>query len=270
MWLPEKRYAQILTLLESDGIVKTSDLRKRIGVSFETIRRDLEHLEAVGRLRRTHGGAVATDSTGADEGTSYLSFHQRERQNVAQKTEVAQLAAQFIVEGQSLALDSGTTSRRLAEIIKTRFNHLTVVTNSLYVANELADAKGFTVILTGGVLQADEFSLTSDMATLIFSKLNINTFFLTTCGVSVECGVTYQRTDEIQVQNKMLETSGKTILITDSSKLGTNSLYTMCSLDKISLIITDSSVTQEQIDMFERVNIPVIHPQNIDTVKEIL
>lgn len=260
MWLPEQRYAQILTQILEDGAVKTADLRKQIGVSSETIRRDLEHLESIGQLRRTHGGAVAPVSEQGNSETEYLSFQQRDRQNITQKTEVAQLALQYIVEGQSLALDSGTTSRKLAELIKTRFNRLTVVTNSLHIANTLADVKGFTLILTGGVLQPDEFSLTSDMATLIFSKLRINTFFLTTCGVSAECGVTYQRTDEIAVQNRMLEASDRTILITDSSKLGVNSLYKMCGLEKINMIITDSAVTTQQVDAFSDTGIPVVHP----------
>ncbi|SCZ77639.1 transcriptional regulator, DeoR family [Acidaminobacter hydrogenoformans DSM 2784] len=259
MWLPEKRYEQILSILEKEGAVKASSLKVEIGVSSETIRRDLEYLESVGSLKRTHGGAVAVDQSDFDESKNgYLEFQKRERQKISEKAEIAEIAAQYITEGQSLALDSGTTSRKLAEIIKTKFNRLTVVTNSLHIANVLADAKGFTVILTGGVLRPEEYSMTTDMATLIFSKLNINTFFLTTCGVSVESGITYQRPDEIIVQIKMMEASDKTIIITDSSKLGVNSLYKMCGLEKINMIITDSSVTDKQIKMFETANVPVV------------
>jgi len=260
MWLPEKRYGQILALLGAEGSVKVSDLRARMSVSSETVRRDLEYLESTGRLRRTHGGAVATGETPAEARDAYLSFQQRDRQHPAEKTEVAQLALQYVVEGQSVALDSGTTSVKLAKLLKTRFQRLTVVTNSLRVANELADAAGFTVILTGGVLQHDEYSFTSDMATLIFPQLTINTFFLTTCGVTVDQGVSYQRVDEIQVQNRMVEASERTILIADSSKLGASSLFRMCGLDRIHLILTDSGVTPEQVAAFERAGVPVVHP----------
>jgi DeoR/GlpR family transcriptional regulator of sugar metabolism len=260
MWLPEKRYGQILTLLGDEGIVKTSNLKERMDVSFETIRRDLEHLESMGQLRRTHGGAVPVGAAGGATRAGYLPFQQRNREHPLEKTEVAQLALQFISEGQSLALDSGTTSVKLAELIKARFSRLTVVTNSLRVASELADASGFTVIVTGGVLQHDEYSFTSDMATLIFPGLTINTFFLTTCGVTVENGVTYQRVDEIAVQNQMVEASGRTILIADSSKLGVNSLFRMCGLEKIHTIITDSGVTPQQVEAFERANVSVVHP----------
>lgn len=260
MWLPEKRYEQILSILEKEGSVKVSSLKTAIGVSSETVRRDLEFLESEGHLKRTHGGAIAVETNVVEKPSNgYLEFQKRERQRVAEKAEIAEIASQYISEGQSLALDSGTTSRKLAEIIKTKFNRLTIVTNSLHIANVLADAIGFTVILTGGVLSPEEFSLTTDMATLIFPKLNINTFFLTTCGVSVESGITYQRPDEIMVQIKMMEASDKTIIITDSSKLGVNSLYKMCGLEKINMIITDSSVTSQQIKMFETVNIPVVY-----------
>ncbi|MDK9710339.1 DeoR/GlpR family DNA-binding transcription regulator [Acidaminobacter sp.] len=259
MWLPEKRYEQILSILEKEGAVKASSLKVTIGVSSETVRRDLEYLESEGYLKRTHGGAVAVNQSDSNESNNgYLEFQKRERQKVSEKAEIAEIAAQYITEGQSLALDSGTTSRKLAEIIKTKFSRLTVVTNSLHIANVLADAKGFTVILTGGVLSPEEYSMTTDMATLIFSKLNINTFFLTTCGVSVESGITYQRPDEIIVQIKMMEASDKTIIITDSSKLGVNSLYKMCGLEKINMIITDSSVTDQQVKMFEKANVPVV------------
>jgi len=258
MWLPEKRHEEILALLGEEGTVKTSDLKDRMNVSFETVRRDLEYLESTGQLRRTHGGAVPVGF--GEYRAGYLPFQQRGREHVAQKAEVAQLALQYIVEGQSLALDSGTTSLKLAELLKTRFSRLTVVTNSLWVANELADASGFTVIVTGGVLQPDEHSFTSDLATLIFPNLTINTFFLTTCGVTVEQGVTYQRVDEIAVQNKMMEVSDRTILIADSSKLGVNSLFRMCGLEKIHLIITDSGVTPQQLEAFEKLRVPVVHP----------
>lgn len=257
MGLPEKRHGQILTLLGEEGSVKSSDLKARMQVSSETIRRDLEYLESTGHLRRTHGGAVAA---GLDPRAGYLPFQQRDREHMEQKNEVAQLALDYIVEGQSLALDSGTTSVKLAQLMKARFNRLTVVTNSLRVANELVDAAGFTVIVTGGVLRPDEFSFTSDLATLIFPRLTIHTFFLTTCGVTADSGVTYQRVDEIEVQNQMVEASARTILITDSSKLGVNSLFRMCGLEKVHLIITDSAVTAQQIEAFRQAGVPVVHP----------
>ena len=129
------------------------------------------------------------------------------------------------------------------------------------IANELADARGITLIVTGGVYRPEESAFVSDIAGLIFSKLNIDVFFLTTCGISVERGVTYQRMDEILVQEKMMESSDQTVVIADSSKLGVNSLVKMCDVDRISRIITDSSASAEQIEPFVRAGIPVEKPQ---------
>ena len=125
------------------------------------------------------------------------------------------------------------------------------------VADELRGAKGISLVLTGGLYKADEDAFVSDIATLIFSRINIDVFFLTTCGISVERGITYQRMDEIQVQNSMMEAAAETIVIADSSKLGVNSLVRMCGVEEISRLITDSGITKRQADDFKAVGVPV-------------
>lgn len=259
MMMAEQRYTEIIEMLKVDGTVKSARLRDYFNTSYETVRRDLEYLEEQGILKRTHGGAILAER--ALQTAGYVDFLRREAQNTEQKIEVAEFAASLVKEGQSVALDSGTTASRLADVLARRFQHLTIVTNSLRIANQLVDNTGFTLILTGGIVRADEYSLTSDMATLIFSNVSsIDVFFLTSCGVSPERGVTYQRPDEIPVQNKMLEVSEKTYLLIDSSKLGANSLIKMCDLTCISQVITDSNVTDEQIEKFRQAGVSIISP----------
>lgn len=263
--LVEQRYQKIIGLMQEDGSIRVSDLKKEMDVSAETIRRDLENMEAQGMIRRTRGGAFL-NYKGKDEdsiNTSYTPFGQRGQEHMDSKAEIADFALQFIQEGQSIALDSGTTAFELARSIKRNMKSLTVVTNSCAIVNELADASGITVIATGGVYRPEEMAFVSDMAGLIFSKLSIHTFFLTTCGVSVEKGITYQRMDEIIVQEKMMEASEQTILIADSSKLGINSLVKMCDIDRISMIITDSSVSELQIRPFTETGIRIEKPLRV-------
>lgn len=258
--LVEQRYQKILHLMQEDGSVRVSRLKKEMDVSPETIRRDLENLEIQGLIRRTRGGAFLNterDESLIQERISYTPFGMRGQEQSKRKEEIAECALNFIHEGQSIALDSGTTSFALARALKRRFHNLTVVTNSWAIINELADAEGITVIATGGVFNRDEKAFISEIAGMIFSKLSINTFFLTTCGISVEKGITYQRMDEILVQEKMLEASSETIVIADNSKLGINSLVKMCDIDKISMIITDSDASDEQISMFTDAGIRV-------------
>ena len=273
--LSEQRYEKISDLLENEGSVKTSTLCSLLSASRETIRRDLETMEAQGLLRRIRGGAMKLDPVKSDshmqsvpvqemksESLQYASFDKRQKQHFLNKEKVARKAAEYISEGQAIALDSGTTALELARVIRHRFHSLTVVTNSLPVAAELADAEGNTLVLTGGIYNSDEKAFTSDLATLIFSRINIDILFLTTCGISVERGITYQRVDEIIVQDRMMEASGKTIVIADSSKIGVNSLVKMCGIDRISMIITDSNAPAEQTKALEQAGVQVVISQD--------
>ena len=273
--LSEQRYEKISDLLENEGSVKTSTLCSLLSASRETIRRDLETMEAQGLLRRIRGGAMKLVPVKSDshmqsvpvqemksESLQYASFDKRQKQHFLNKEKVARKAAEYISEGQAIALDSGTTALELARVIRHRFHSLTVVTNSLPVAAELADAEGITLVLTGGIYNSDEKAFTSDLATLIFSRINIDILFLTTCGISVERGITYQRVDEIIVQDRMMEASGKTIVIADSSKIGVNSLVKMCGIDRISMIITDSNAPAEQTKALEQAGVQVVISQD--------
>lgn len=252
--LSEQRYEEIYNLLEREGSVRTIALCDALQTSRETIRRDLENMEAKGMLRRIRGGAMKAEAP-QEKNTAYTSFHMRRDENFHNKEAVAWEAVNYIREGQVIALDSGTTSLFLAKAVKARFRSLTVVTNSFAVAQELAGAEGITLVLTGGVYRADEEAFVSDIAALIFSKISVDIFFLTTCGISVERGITYQRMDEISVQNKMMEAAERTIVVADSSKLGVNSFVKMCGIDAVSMIITDSGVSAGQLKAFENAGV---------------
>lgn len=135
---------------------------------------------------------------------------------------------------------------------------LTVVTNSLAVANELTDAEGITLVLTGGVYSPEEQGFLTDMATLILSRINIDLFFLTICGASLDRGITYQRMNDLAIQSRLMEASGKTVVIADSSKLGVNSLARMCGIEDIDMIITDSLAPAATVQAFEQAGIKVV------------
>ena len=262
--LAEQRYQKILDFMKADGSVRVADLKKTMGVSPETVRRDLENMEEMGLIRRTRGGAFLNKEEMGDAKppTAYIPFQVREQEHARSKEEVAGFALNYIRDGQSIALDSGTTSYELARALKGKYRSLTVVTNSIAIINELAEAKEITLIATGVVYRPEEHAFVSDMAGMIFSRLSIDTFFLTTCGISVDKGITYQRMDEIFVQEKMMEASDRTIVIADSSKLGVNSLVKMCDIDRISMVITDSFAAEEQIEPFLKAGIPVKMPEN--------
>jgi len=255
--LSEQRHKEILKLLAEEGSIKTSVLCERLSTSRETVRRDLESLEERGLLKRIHGGAVKPEPA-QEAAAVYTSFEQRKAIHSSDKEEVALEAAKYISEGQVVALDSGTTSLELARVIKRKFRSLTVVTNSFTIANELADVSGITLVLTGGIYDAGEKAFLSDMATLILSYISIDVLFLTTCGISLERGITYQRMDDVRIQSKLMEASDRTIVIADSSKLGANALVKMCGIEQVSTIITDSHAAAERVEAFRQAGISIV------------
>lgn len=252
--LAEERYAIILDKLKSNGIVKTSELKKLLNASSETIRKDLKFLDESGKLDRVHGGAIPkVNKESIDkQNDDYISFDIRQCQNSEMKHSIALAAADLIKEGQSVGLDSGTTSYELAKVLKEKFNNLTIVTNSLVNAHELVDKKSFTVIATGGVLTPDENSFVSDFATLILDKINLDIMFLTTCGVSLDNGITDQRMAEVMVHNKMMNCSKKVVVLSDSTKFNEVSLYKVCPLDEVDCIVTDSHIDDDLVDKFRK------------------
>lgn len=255
--LSEQRHKEIMKVLAQDGSIKTSTLCELLSTSRETVRRDLEYLEEKGLLKRIHGGALKIEAP-VETNAAYTSFEQRKKIHSSDKEEIALEAAKYISEGQAIALDSGTTSLELARVIKQQFRSLTVITNSLMIANELADSGGITLVLTGGIYNSEEKAFLSDMATLILSHINIDILFLTTCGVSLERGITYQRVDDLNIQSKLMNASDRTIVIADSSKLGVNSLVKMCGIEQISMIITDAHAPSERIQAFREAGIEVV------------
>lgn len=264
--LAEERYHVIINELENNFSVKTADLCTKMQVSRETIRRDLEELEKQGYVMRIHGGAkkVETDH----RPSSYVPFDERQVENLSDKEAVARLAATLIKPNHCIALDSGTTSLLLAKEIASLGYPVTVVTNSLAIANELVNANQITLVLTGGIYNGEERAFISDLSTLIFSKINIDLFFLTTCGISVEKGITYQRMDEVNTQLAMMQAATETIVIADSSKIGVNSLVSMCSIQEVGRMITDTHISEEQLQQFKAAGVTVLVAQEEGVLHE--
>lgn len=244
--LAEQRYNKIIEKLKEFGVVWTSGLVKEFSVSPETIRKDLERLDKQGLLLRVHGGAVPFTgrkmNTIDTPASNYVAFETRNKQNVEFKHSIAQKATELISEGQSIALDSGTTSYEIALIIRERFQNLTIVTNSLKNVLELIQNPTLTVIATGGIVTVDEYSFVSDFASLILERLHVDFFFLTGCGISLTSGITDQRVAEVLIHNKMRSIAGKTIVVADRTKFGATSLVKVCGLDEVDTIITDDGL----------------------------
>lgn len=243
--LAKQRYNKILELLEKDRIVHTAELVRLMGVSSETIRKDLEYLDHQGRLSRIHGGAVPLDTgTNPELPGGYISFQIRNSQNLEQKAAITAKAATLVKEGQVIALDYGSTSQMMALALRERFGRLSVVTNSIQNALILAENPGITIILTGGVLNRDEYTLVNDFSSTLES-IHIDIMFMTVTGVDPIIGCTDQRLSEIRIQNQMHHCASHTIVLADSSKFGKASLLKICPLDEVDSIVTDWGISPQ-------------------------
>lgn len=252
--LAQQRHTMILDLLNKNGTVHTSDLVKTLKVSSETIRKDLDFLEQEGHLERVHGGAVPAKHRQEeipdkiiDISDEYISFQTRNSQHLEQKARITEYAASLVEEYQVIALDYGSTSQMMAMALKKHFQHLTVITNSIQNALILAECPGFTIILPGGILSKEEYTLSNDFAPML-DMLHIDLLFMTVTGIDAVIGLTDLRLEEAKVQKQMRQAASRTVVLADSSKFGKRSLAKVASLQEVNAIITDSGLSpiQEQ------------------------
>jgi DeoR family transcriptional regulator, aga operon transcriptional repressor len=239
--LSEERRREILRMLETDGRVLVRELAKRFRTSFITIRKDLEALDRHGHLERTHGGALPL-KTGALRDQSLeekAGMHRRE------KLRIAQAAAQMIRQGQVIILDSGTTATAIARACR-HFKSLTIVTNATNIAAELADTT-IEVILTGGTLRKNSFSLVGPLAEESLRKLNADLLFLGVDGFDVRFGLTTPNLLEARVNRAMAESARRTVIVCDSSKFGRRSLALIMPTAAVHETITDKGVPKKDL-----------------------
>jgi len=237
--LAQDRYKRITEILGAENSVKTSRLMKLFDVSLETVRRDLEHLESEGSLRRVHGGAVLDRIDGRQ-----TTWRAREREFLPQKRELAEIACRYVHEGQSLALDGSTTNNVLAELLRERFHRLTILTNSLPILNILAEQPDYTIIIPGGIYRREEGSIIGDMTEETLLRFHVDTTFLSTSGISLREGITDFGFGEVAAKRTMMRIAQESIVLADNSKFDTVSLLKVCSIEDVGLIITDAGLKE--------------------------
>lgn len=252
--LMHDRHEKVMELLRKNKSLKVSTITKMFGVSTETVRRDLEYLEKEGFLRRVRGGAVLDDINSTE-----MNFTVRETKNIEEKREIADIATRYVSEGQSIALDVSTTNTEFAKALKRKIKRLTVLTNSLVIANELAEMPDYTILLPGGVLRNEELCMVGHLSETFFKGFHIDTFFMSMSGISLTEGLTDYGIGEYQVKMKMLESSRNCIVLADSSKFDVASLLKVCQFDRIDRIITDSKLSNKVLQKYTKEGIEIVN-----------
>ena len=247
-----QRRTKILNLIREDGHAKVQQLSRLFNVSEVTIRQDLEQLEEMGYIQREHGGAFLKDV--GDFAKSQRLFNQT---NMEEKAEIAKKAIKLVSDGDTIILDSGSTTTEIAKLLK-NFKDLTVITNALNIAMIVGGEPGINLIVSGGEFKAPTLSLTGDMAATVFKGIHVDKLFLATAGISYGMLLTYPSYSDLVVKSAMIRAAGKVYLVADSSKVGNSSFASLGQLSLVDDFITDSKITERQIASIKEMKVEVI------------
>jgi DeoR/GlpR family transcriptional regulator of sugar metabolism len=242
--LANQRREKILELLQEDGSAKVIDLAKIFKVTEVTIRQDLEKLEKDKLVVREHGGAFLKNIADQVRGVSLA--HQ---ENIDKKERIAAKCLEYIENGDTIILDSGSTTTEIAKKLK-GFKNLTVITNALNIALLLGADPGIEVVMTGGEFKPPTLSLTGQKAADFFKGINVQKLFLATAGISLKSGLTYPSISDIVVKKAMIEAANTTYLVADSTKIGKSAFASLGALSLINYIITDEGIEEKYKKLF--------------------
>ena len=249
--LNEERRRAILEILNKQGRVLVGELSRRFQTSQVTIRKDLEILHAHGMVHRTHGGALPARESVLEDPT----LREKEKLHHQEKLRIAEAAASKVGDGQVVILDSGTTTTAIARALRD-FRNLTIVTNAVNIAAEL-NGTAVEVILTGGTLRKNSFSLVGPIAEETLRRLSADLLFLGVDGFDVQYGLSTPNLLEAKVNRVMVEIAKRTIAVCDSSKFGRRSLSLIAPPSAVHEIITDNGISKSDVRTLKQAGIEI-------------
>jgi len=241
-----------LNILTEDGECSVDTLARRFEVSDMTIRRDLQVLADAGRVIRTHGGA-----TPAEQVRFEFQFLDRARQNAPAKDAIGRAAVQLVKDGQSVLLDSGTTTLAIARCLRTR-QRLTVITTSLPIAAVLQNAPGVETMLLGGYVRRDTPDLGGALTESNLENLMADIAFIGADGIDVSGKVSNASISTARMLTKMAASAKRVYVVADSAKIGKTALVSFGQLTKWGGLITDSAVAAQSVRSLRKAGVHVI------------
>jgi DeoR/GlpR family transcriptional regulator of sugar metabolism len=236
----ERRNA-IAQVIEENARASVIELSKRLSVSEVTIRKDLAALEDQGSVLRTHGGAISIGRSRAE-----LAFEVRARLHKTEKSLIGAEAARLVEDGDSIALDASSTALQIARHLKAR-RELTVATNGIRVAMELAGQPSITVLMPGGAVRWEAFSLVGRWGTAVLRQLNIRKAFVGAVGFTIDEGLTDVNAEEAELKRAMVVTAKDVIGVFDHTKWNRVAMATFCPTDRLKLVISDDRAPADYV-----------------------
>jgi DeoR family transcriptional regulator of aga operon len=252
--LTEQRRRNLLDLVDQNGQVTVVDLVKRFSISAVTVRSDLDALASIGAIVRSHGGAVRRL-----EATQDYPLRTKETLHHIEKVRIGKAAAELVRAGETIILDSGSTTAEIARHLKKlKLPSLTVITNALNIAAELADRAGISLMMIGGLLRPISCSFVGPQAEAMMNDFHADRLFLAVDGFDLENGPSTPDVLEAQLNNVMIRSAKEVNVVADFSKLGRRSVSKIGPFDRIRRLVTDKRAAPEFTEGLRKKGIEVI------------
>ena len=233
--LLDQRRDGILEIVQSKGFVSLQELSERVGVSESTIRRDLEHLDRIGQIRRTRGGAAYV-------GESLTAFDERRQQAAEEKQRIGRKAAELIESGETVLMDGGSTTLEVARHLVGK--SLQVVTNSLPIVSQLVGAASIELVFLGGYLYPKTGVALGALTVAALKQIHGRRLIMSTGGIT-QAGLFNSNSLLVEAERQMIEAVDEVIVVADSGKLGHLELTHLAPLSVVDRLVTDSRITDE-------------------------
>src|SRR5438045_3377603 len=255
--LTEQRRRSVLDLVDQEGQVTVADMARQFSISAVTVRNDLDALASIGAVVRSHGGAVRRLEAIQD-----YPLRTKESLHREEKIRIGKAAAELVQPGETIILDSGTTTAEVARHLKRlKIQSITVITNALNIAVELADAPGISLIMIGGLLRPIACSFVGPQAEAMMNEFHADRLFLAVDGLDLADGPSTPDVLEAQLNNVMIRSAREVNVVTDFSKLGRRTVSRIGTFDRIRRLINDKRAPQEFTEGLRKRDIEAIEAE---------
>lgn len=253
-----QRLNEILAMLSTEGRLDVEQAAEALGVSTATVRRDFDHLAQQQLITRTHGGAVSTSS-------SYdLPLQYKIARQAKEKQRIAAMAAAMVRPGDTVALNGGTTTNEVARAIASRADlaqggtpAVTVVTNALNIATELAVRPHVKIVVIGGTVRPQSYEVFGPLAMPLIGQLNVDIAFLGVDAVSARHGASAHHEGEASTNRALAAQASKVVVVADATKVGQRAFARICGADEVDTLVTDAAPQEQELRGFEEGGVEV-------------
>lgn len=253
--LAQERQTEILNMLtQRGGVVKMTEIARKFGVSNETVRRDLEFLQEKQLIQRVYGGAILAERQSSSSSRAIFSASRAKGQK--EREAIGRAAAKLVHENETLLMGTGTTVLEVAKNLK-HLRHLTILTNSLLVAQELADTE-FDIYLLGGKLDRNEMYTAGEMGLSALGNYYVDRTIIGAAGITFEYGISNFNHEDYTMRSEMLHRANQVIVVAASEKFGRNGFCIRNTLADIDLVISDERLPQEYVDGLKEREVDVL------------